>query len=97
MQYATRVCDDTYRRAQAASRAYRVYASKSNDSEDNYLVDHSIVIYLVDQGGVFSEYFGKTVTAGERDSALHTVRLGAPNRCPTDEMTTRIEKILARA
>ena len=43
-----------------AARAYRIYFSKANekdDDEDDYLVDHSIVIYLVSPDGEFLEFF----------------------------------------
>jgi len=58
---------------EAAARVYRVYASKSTDSEDDYLVDHSIVMYLVDRGGVFSEYFGKNVTPDEMTTRIEKI------------------------
>lgn len=43
-----------------ATRAYRVYFSKANeheDDEDDYLVDHSIVMYLLTPDGQFAEFF----------------------------------------
>lgn len=45
----------------AAAKAYRVYFSKAHDvdveSEDDYLVDHSIVLYLVAPNGEFVEFY----------------------------------------
>jgi protein SCO1/2 len=46
-----------------AARAYRVYYSKTTDSEDDYLVDHSIIMYLVDPEGEFVTFYGKNFTA----------------------------------
>ena len=41
------------------ARAYRVYFSKTNDHEDDedYLVDHSIVMYLVNDKGEFVDFY----------------------------------------
>lgn len=43
----------------SAARAYRVYFSKANEGEDeeDYLVDHSIVFYLLSPTGEFLEFF----------------------------------------
>lgn len=47
-----------------AARAYRVYYSKADDvSEDEYLVDHSIVIYYVGADGEFKDFFTQAMTA----------------------------------
>jgi protein SCO1/2 len=42
-----------------AARAYRVYFSKTEDHEEgeDYLVDHSIVLYLVGPDGKFLDFF----------------------------------------
>lgn len=49
-------------RAQVAdiSKAYRVYFNKADENEDDdddYLVDHSIVMYLVSPDGEFLDFF----------------------------------------
>ena len=42
-------------------RAYRVYFSKANAEEEDYLLDHSIIIYLMDPKGDFVEFYGSLV------------------------------------
>lgn len=45
---------------EAAARAYRVYFSDTNELEDDdtdYLIDHSIVMYLVSPDGEFQQFF----------------------------------------
>ena len=44
-----------------AARRYRVYYTKTTDTED-YLVDHSIIMYLVDPDGKFVTFYGKNFT-----------------------------------
>jgi cytochrome oxidase Cu insertion factor (SCO1/SenC/PrrC family) len=43
----------------AISKLYKVYAAKSDEgpSSSDYLIDHSTLIYLMDQNGKFLEYF----------------------------------------
>ena len=49
----------------AAARAYRVYYTKTNDDPKDYLVDHSIIMYLLDPKGDFVTFFGKNVGEDE--------------------------------
>ncbi len=52
----------------AASKAYRVYFSKANENEDDdedYLVDHSIVFYLVSPTGEFLDFFTQRMKADD--------------------------------
>ena len=52
----------------AASKAYRVYFSKANENEnddEDYLVDHSIVFYLVNQQGEFLDFFTQRMKADD--------------------------------
>jgi protein SCO1/2 len=51
-----------------ASKAYRVYFSKANENENDdtdYLVDHSIVFYLLDPAGEFVDFFTQRMQVGD--------------------------------
>ncbi|KAJ7723461.1 SCO1 protein [Mycena maculata] len=68
----------SYQAVKAMCKAYRVYFSTPPDAkpEDDYLVDHSIFVYLMDPKGQFVEAFGQVATI---DDMLQKMR---------DEITT---------
>lgn len=46
----------------AAAKQYRVYFMKTDDDKDNYLIDHSIIMYLMDPKMEFVKFFGRNHT-----------------------------------
>ena len=54
-----------------AAKQYRVYYHKTGDDDDaDYLVDHSIIMYLVDKNGEFVTFYGKNYEAKEMADAI---------------------------
>lgn len=56
-----------YAATKAVCKAYRVYFSTPPNADPNgdYLVDHSIYVYLMDPNGQFVEAFGQSTTPEE--------------------------------
>lgn len=57
----------TYEAIKGACKAYRVYFSTPPDADaaGDYLVDHSIFVYLMDPAGQFVEAFGQNTEADQ--------------------------------
>ena len=54
-----------YLQVKEAARAYRVYYTKTNDDPEDYLVDHSIIMYLLDPQARFMAFYGKNLDKAE--------------------------------
>jgi protein SCO1/2 len=55
----------------SAAKQYRVYYHKTGDEDgDDYLVDHSIIMYLVDPHGEFVTFYGKNYEAAPMAEAI---------------------------
>lgn len=52
-------------RLTSVAKAFRIYISSIPDDVEDYLVDHSICLYLMDTNGKILEYFGQHMTADE--------------------------------
>lgn len=65
----------TMDQVKATAKAYRVYFSKDETPGDEYLVDHSIITYLMDPKGEFSEFYGKNTSAVEMASRIEAKML----------------------
>ena len=55
-----------------AAKAYRVYYTKTTDDPDDYLVDHSIIMYLLDPKGQFMAFYGKNLDKAELADRIST-------------------------
>jgi len=55
----------TVEKIKEVCKSYRVYFSIPEDAKDDYLVDHSIIIYLMSPEGKFVKFFGQTSSVEE--------------------------------
>mmetsp|Transcript_28859 Transcript_28859/g.71240 ORF Transcript_28859/g.71240 Transcript_28859/m.71240 type:complete len:226 (-) Transcript_28859:205-882(-) len=53
-----------------AARQYRVYYHKTGENSTDYLVDHSIIMYLLDPQGDFVTFYGKNYEAPDMAAAI---------------------------
>lgn len=59
-----------------AAKAYRVYYTKAtlegadDSEEEDYLIDHSIITYLIDPDGKFVTFYGKNYTTEEMAASI---------------------------
>jgi len=63
----------SFEEVRRACRAYRVYFTKPTEEEQkagDYLIDHSIISYLISPEGGFIEYFGKSLSADEMEKKM---------------------------
>ena len=52
------------------SKQYRVYYSKTGESKTDYLVDHSIIHYLVNPAGDFVTFYSKSNSAEQMAKSI---------------------------
>eukprot|EP01134_Creolimax_fragrantissima_P001532 CFRG1532T1 len=80
----------TNEQCQGIAKAYRVHTSQGppmDDDPNDYIVDHSIITYLVDPQGVFQAFYGQNRTVNEvAEDIIKYVRNWSPR---TDEQLAK--------
>lgn len=67
----------------SAAKAFRVYYSQGpRDSENDYIMDHTIITYLIDPDGNFLDYYGQNKTDEEISNSvkLHMTKFSQINK-----------------
>ena len=60
----------------SAAKAYRVYFRRAEGSEENYTVDHSVFVYLMDRKGEYLSHFAFNAPTDSVASAIKKQILG---------------------
>lgn len=85
----------TMEQVKKAARAYRVYFHKTNEEKGDYLVDHSIIMYMIDPNGDFLTFFGRNNTAEDIADVIRknirAWRMANPNWRPGERGRVRQE------
>lgn len=56
------------------TKSFRVYFHRASEiSEEDYLIDHSIIMYLMDRNGEFVDFFGTNMTLEQIQERVMTV------------------------